>query len=198
MFSRNTSLDSHRHNNALNAEGLEIVLSLQTYRHTITVSSRIHFRKAISILVGHYRTSTQRQLPACHRRGPGSIPEQSMRDRWRSRSRADYLLIFRFFPCQHNSTIAPYLFVYRQRCITLATDNSLHKTQLRNIRRHHKLFSYLSGLAQGICAALLKNNSVKHSVINKEIQRTLNMIHKQCVLVLLAVYYTIHSVYQCY
>ena len=30
MFPRHTSLDSHRHNNALDAEGLEILLSFQT------------------------------------------------------------------------------------------------------------------------------------------------------------------------
>jgi len=60
MFHRNTSLDSHRHNNALDAEYLEIVLRFHTFRHTIIVSSRIHFRNAISTLGGHHRTSTQR------------------------------------------------------------------------------------------------------------------------------------------
>jgi hypothetical protein len=82
MFPRHTSLDSHRHNNALDAKDLEILLSFQTFRNKTTVSSRIHFRKAISTLVGHHGTSKQRQLPACHCRGPGSIPDQSMQDLW--------------------------------------------------------------------------------------------------------------------
>jgi len=85
MFARNTSLDTYRQNNMLDAEGLEIVLSFRTLRHTIIASPRICFLNAISTLVGHHTTSTQRQLPACHRRGPVSIADQSMQDLWRTK-----------------------------------------------------------------------------------------------------------------